>query len=152
MDELFYFDEAEFLSDVDKLMHAIEPGELIRSNDQSLTMLSTNQDLTTTSRFASISVLEMDEILNDEIPKSTVSKAKWSYNIFSSWLAEWRVRCDGPLKELTDPRELTIEELDNCLQFFQCVMKKTNGDRYPPQTQNLFTKFYFRRFHMQYFC
>ena len=87
-------------------------------------------------RFASTSEHERMQDFEKTTPKNTMNKSKWAMKIFQDWLNEWRVRYDDDiLKILKDIKEFTVNDLNYCLKYFFCDMRKNNGERYPPQTQ-----------------
>ena len=81
------------------------------------------------NRFASTTSEQLQQYLSNATPMNTTNKAKWAMNVFKSWLAGWRVRIDDDiLKVLKDLEEFTIEDLDYCLRYFWCDVRKENGE------------------------
>ena len=86
-------------------------------------------------RFASTTCNQLDNYILNATPINTLNKSKWAMNVFKSWLADWRTRIDDDIpKVLKDLDEITIEELDYCLRYFWCDVRKESRQHYPPQT------------------
>ena len=90
--------------------------------------------MASTSRFAFVSKEDIENNLKVAVPISTVRKNKWAFNLFKDWLSEWRVRLDGECKVLKEIEEFNFNDLDYCLQYFFCGVRRRDGQRYPPQT------------------
>lgn len=88
-------------------------------------------------RFAATTREEMSKSLIEAKSKSTISKSKWAMSMFQNWFNQWKIRLDDVPKVLKDIEEFTPSDLNHCLQYFFCDMRKTDKDRsmYPPQTQ-----------------
>lgn len=85
-------------------------------------------------RFVSTREEEITESLLAAVPKSTVSKSQWAMKVFNDWLTEWKVRLDDTPKVLKDVNEFSTDDLNYCLKYFYCDVRKQNGERYPPQS------------------
>lgn len=94
----------------------------------------TENQIPTSSRFASTTDTEIQSHLNEVTPKNTIQKAKWAFKLFKSWHDEWKIRIHGPLKVIKGIDEFTESDLNYCLKYFFSDVRKTDGSRYPPST------------------
>lgn len=101
-------------------------------------------------RFARTSEVEIEEHLKERIPPKTKSKQRWCVNLFKTWHSEWKARLDGQLKVFDELEEMDNGNLCYCLKFFIADIRKTTGERYPPQT--LKSIFYMIQHYLQYDC
>lgn len=86
------------------------------------------------NKSVAITTKELEELKDSRIPENTKRKNKWIMKMFLKWLSDWRTRLDGELKILKDLNEMTLKELDLCIQFFISEIRKVDGELYPPQT------------------
>jgi hypothetical protein len=87
------------------------------------------------NRFGKTTECEMKKMVEDAVPENTLKKAKWAMKLFKLWHTSWKTRLDGELKVLKDVEDFTKDDLNFCLKFFYCEMRKVDGETYPPQTQ-----------------
>lgn len=88
-----------------------------------------------TSRFATAFLSDIEnDIETHKIAINTAIKQKWVRKVFRIWLDEWKMRIDNTLKVYKDISEFITSDLNYCLQFFYCEVRKVNGERYPPAT------------------
>ena len=86
------------------------------------------------ARFEAVTDQEITLDVQNATPIATMRKRKWAMKIFESWLSEWRVRIDGPLKVLKEVCDFDKSDLNYCLKYFFCEVRKVSGEKYPPQT------------------
>ena len=85
------------------------------------------------SRFVPVTEEGINEILNNPVPKATISKQKWTLGIFHQWSNDYNSRVEEDRK--TKPiHEMSNAELSTALRYFLSEVRKENGNRYPPQT------------------
>ncbi len=90
------------------------------------------EDIAGLERFAT--VVDIEAFKESRIPKNTRLKAAWAVKIFTDWLSAWRVRCDGINKVFKPMEEMSLNEMDHCLQYFFAEVRKKDGSLYPPRT------------------
>lgn len=101
-------------------------------------------------RFASTSEADIEEHLGQRVPHTTKSKEKWVVRLFKSWHNQWKVKLDGQLKVFDELEEMSDGDLCYCLKFFIADIRKTTGERYPPQT--LKSIYYMIQHYLEYQC
>lgn len=84
--------------------------------------------------FVPVTNSELEYLKQSRIPLNTVRRVKWAMKLFRSWHGEWKTRLDSSLKVLKDIEEMTLDEIDYCLQHFIPEIRKENGELYPPKT------------------
>ena len=101
-------------------------------------------------RFASTSVKEIEDHLQQRVPQTTKSKEKWVISLFKNWHSQWKVKIDEQLKVFDELEEMSDGDLCYCLKFFMADIRKVTGERYPPST--LKSIFYMIQHYLQYEC
>ena len=107
-----------------------------------------NQDIPSSIRFATTSSAEIDKHIKQRVPEKTKRKEKWAVDLFHQWHSQWKIKLDGELKVFDELEEMSESNLCYCLKFFIADIRKTTGERYPPQT--LKSIFYMIQHHLQY--
>lgn len=87
-----------------------------------------------TGRFAQVNEEEINKCIINRIPENTARKVKWAMKIFNEWFMEWKCRLDEELKVFKDLYEFDKSDLNYCLRYFICEIRKENHEKYPPQT------------------
>lgn len=85
-------------------------------------------------RFAQVNETDIQKCIENRIPENTKKKVKWVMKLFGDWFTDWRCRLDGDLKVLKDFDEFDASDLNFCLRYFLCEVRKENREKYPPQT------------------
>lgn len=107
-------------------------------------------DPASSQRFASTTISEIQDHLQNRISPKTKSKEKWAMSIFRKWHDHWKVRLDGQLKVFHDIEDMSVSDLNYCLKFFIADARTVSGQRYPPRT--LKALYYMIQHYMQYEC
>jgi hypothetical protein len=88
----------------------------------------------TCSRFALTTSEELEEKRRNRIPENTRRKAAWAIRLFNDWHSQWKVQLSDHLKVYHDLDEMSVGDIDYCLQFFFAEVRKADGSKYPPRT------------------
>lgn len=125
LDETFFDDSMlDYLLNDDQVLPAPPPLPSEPSTSSS----------TSSKAIVQISDEALYELKASRIPINTNKKVNWIMRTFFNWHNNWKIRLDGGLKVFKNLDEMTLNEIDFCLQYFIPEIRKTNGDKYPPQT------------------
>lgn len=110
--------------------------ELFQMTEENNTASTSTKHLRTPSTRpnAVISVQDLESLKDSRVPINTQRKVNWVVKMFIKWLESWKVRLDNILKVYKDLDEMTVGDLNYCLQFFIAEIRKENGDLFPPST------------------
>ena len=82
-------------------------------------------------RFSTVTSNELKEHIDFITPENTI-KINWAKKFFNYQLQVWQIHIDEVPKVFKCCDEMTLEDLDHCLQYFFVEVRKQNGKRYPP--------------------
>ena len=69
-------------------------------------------------RFSTVFSNELKEHIDSITPENTIKKMNWAKKVFNDWLQVWQIRIDEVPKVFKCCDEMTLEDLDHCLQNF----------------------------------
>ena len=86
------------------------------------------------SRFVSTTSEDLEKKRKERIPENTRRKSSWAIRLFNEWHGHWKVQFSDHLKVYHDLDDMTVGEVDYCLQYFFAEVRKADGSKYPPRT------------------
>ena len=81
-----------------------------------------------------VSEQDLENLKADRIPINTQRRVNWVIKKFHTWHEEWKCRLTGGLKVYKDLKEMTLSDIDFCLQYFIAEIRKSDGEMFPPKT------------------
>ena len=89
-----------------------------------------------------VSEVEIKAKIGNAVPKSTKYKEKWAVKLFESWREQKNVKLSNSTKRSSCGLKIihncleviSDEELNRTLALFVCGIRKTDGNKYPPNT------------------
>ncbi len=110
------------------------PSALISDEEYKMVMNELKEGVSSSSRFVEVSAEDIENCVKSRVPKNTVKKVEWVVRLFRKWKDEWCGRLGNQRKVYKSMEEFDKSDLDLCLQFFLCEVRKVDGSKYPPQT------------------